>query len=224
MNTLNRLKFAALCIDQLAANGVSVDEVTDRREMSRVIEAVGKPYVTPMLSLFRNAFTDDGFWLVGYKDGSPVFAGGARSERLSGRPAADYLEHLISAAYGEAWTGSASLIPEVSARLTGSLAYFGDLFVSPKFRGNRSNLRYFTGLGHALVQEKWHPDHTYCFVRERDAMRGAHLMYGFTDVIQRPVTWIDPPAPRSDTECIAYLSRTNFAGLIRSIEAISESE
>lgn len=220
MNTLDKIAAAAQCMHGLRGAGIDVREVRDRNEIQVAISEIGKDYVTPMLSPGRNAFTDDGFWLIGYRDGRPVMAGGARSERLAGRDASDYLTHLCHASYGADWSGSVSLLPVVNEKLHGDLAYFGDLYVSNTFRGGRSALRFFTALGHILVAEKWSPNFTYCFIRERDVIRGAHILYGFTDTIQRPISWTNPPAPRSNSEWIAVLPRSNLSGLVRTIYEI----
>lgn len=105
------------------------------------------------------------------------------------------------------------------------MVYFGDLYVNPRGRGDRLTLRAFVALGHLAVSLKWEPDWTYCFVRERDALRGAAMLYGFCQIVPDPFTWIDPPSPRENSEWLALLPKVDLMSVVEAVrDAVCSSD
>ncbi|WP_238368259.1 hypothetical protein [Mesobacterium pallidum] len=197
----------------LKSRGIDVREVVDFGEVSEIVRRAGKPYLTPFSSPDFNDFTSENvLWLVGEREGEPAFIGCARLEAIG----AEHIESWWSRVFGRAYAPGQTPIlnnvrPNVARELRGRIVYFGDLYVAPKMRGSREALRTFVALGHIAVSLKWDPDWTYCFLRERDILRGAAAIYGFTRNFGRPFDWLrDPPAPRQASERLVALPREDL--------------
>lgn len=200
----------------LASKGLSVEEVTQISDIPELVRQAEKPYLTPLSSPAFNDFTEKNvLWLVARRDGVPVYLGCARLEDLGTEAVGSFWRRVFARVYGDGQTEKISDVREnVDRSIGGRLVYFGDLYVSAAGRGDRAALRAFVALGHAAVSLKWDPDWTYCFVRERDALRGAALMYGFGQVMPRPFRWIDPPSPRTNSEWLAVLAKGELLPMI----------
>lgn len=201
--------------NNLANQGYEVEELTDMSAVHDAVEAAGKAYLTPFNSPAHNDFTQkSALWLVARKEGVPAFLGCARLEDLGSERLDQYWPRVFSRAYGDSANKGAvirNVGSDIATEMSGRLVYFGDLFVSPSVRGSRSALRSFVALGHLAVSLKWDPDWTYCFVRERDLMRGAAALYGFTRHFGAPFEWIEePPTPRSRSERLVGLPRRDL--------------
>lgn len=209
MSVVEKAKAIGRLSEFLGNDGIEVSEVEDFDQVASIIEASGKPYLTPVTSPMHNDFHhSNALWLVARRDGEPVFLGCARLEDIGPEPVGSYWSRVMRRVYGESSRDVIrSVRPEISSKVRGRLVYFGDLFVAVGGRGSRLNLRAFVALGHLAVSLKWEPDWTYCFIRERDLARGAQTLYGFPDAMPAPFTWIDAPEPRESSEWLALLSR-----------------
>lgn len=188
--------------DYLLSVGIRVEQLEDFSKVKSLVSITQKNYLTPLASPEKNDLTHGNcIWLIGWYESEPVILGGARLEDLQGEPVTSFWPRSLGRLYGRDPQALISAISEeVAKRLRGRLAYFGDLHVAKNNRGSLANLRAFTTIGHLAVSLQWNPDHTYAFVREDDVMRGAAARYGFCDMYVRPITWVDPPPPRSDSE------------------------
>lgn len=206
--------------EYLKSRGYVVEELNDFDAVQGIIERAEKPYLTPMSSPMHNDFTRDNVvWLVAWKDDSPAFLGCARYEGLAGEKLSDYWTRQFRRAYSSDGSPVINQFCERLDRLNPNrLAYFGDLYVSAMHRGSRLDIRAFVALGHLAVSLKWEPDLTYCFIRERDLLRGAGILYSFTDVISYPFRWIDPPHPRESSEHLAVLPRDEVMSITERVE------
>ncbi len=196
----------------LESKGFSVEEVTELADVEGIVAEAEKPYLTSMNSPLQNDFTRaNSLWLVARKNGVPAFVGCAKLEDLLDEEVTQYWSRLFKRHYGRHGEITHSL-PMVDRELRGRLVYFGDLFVSRQFRGSLPALRAFVAIGHSAVSLKWDPDWTYCFIRERDVMRGASSLYGFTRVFGNPFDWGEkPPPPRNGTEWLVAVPRSDVS-------------
>lgn len=206
----------------LAERGISVEIILDYSRVSALIEEAGKDYLTPFSSPDHNDFTDQNcIWLCGFDEAGPVMLGAARLEDLGGEGLETYWPRIFKRAYpdgGSARIGSIS--PAISSVVGGRLVYFGDLFVAKRMRSMRGKLQAFTAIGHLLCSLKWEPEWIYCFLRSRDAARGAGYAYGFNWIERRPYRWLaQPPMGRSNDECAAFLSRRSMPAMVEAVLA-----
>lgn len=203
----------AKLVGYLTKEGYEIEEITNSNQVMGLVDELEKPYLTPMSSPAFNDFTRAGtLGLVARRDGRPAMFGFARLEDLGDESVGQYWARVFGRAYGG--DPSANVIcdvrREVDRTLGRRLVYFGDLFVAPDARGSRLALRSFVAFGHLAVSLKWDPDWTYCFIRERDVLRGSAALYGFNRVFGRPFSWIgSPPAPRSNSELLVAVSRAD---------------
>jgi|26BtaG_2_1085354.scaffolds.fasta_scaffold00748_12 hypothetical protein len=204
----------------LHEQGYKVREVDDFGEVPDLIRRIGKPYLTPLSDPGHNDFTRaNAIWLVAESGGEPAFLGCARLEDLGQEPVSRYWRRSLKRAYRpeEGMEIITSARPEVDRAISGRLVYFGDLFASKKHQSSKSifTLRSFISIGHLAAALKWDPDWIYCFVREQDLMRGAALRYCFSMHFPEPFSWIDPPAPRSNSEWLVALPRSELLPMVR---------
>lgn len=212
---LEAARMASALDGRLASAGVEVRQIVDFAEVRAIVEGLGKDYLTPVNSpLLSDMLESNCLGLVGVRGGAPVFFGIARLEDLTVEPVNSWWVRMLGRAYGR------DVVAGVNAGaadlMRGRLVYFGDLFVAPGARGVLQNVRDFVALGHLMVAARWSPDVTYCFVRERDVMRGAAARYGFSRLMPSPLVWRDPPpVPRSNSEWLAYLPRADLLPMVR---------
>ena len=142
-----------------------------------------------------------------------------------------YWKRIFLRAYSEDGRSDVigSVRSKVKAMFHGKSVYFGDLFVSKDFRGSRLALRAFVAVGHLVTTLRWDANQTYCFVRERDVLRGAAALYGFNHLISKPFEWvIEPPQPRDRSEVLAFLDAEDLhyhvASVVDSVRRQNASE
>lgn len=228
-----RILERALAVGRLAAHleskGFEVEELAELGEVHGILEEVGKGYLTPYNSPYANDFTQaNALWLVARKDGRPAFVGCARLEDLGSESVSDYWRRLFVRHHG-AQAVFSDVHPEVERELRGKLVYFGDLYVADWVRGSRDTLRAFVALGHLAVSLKWDPDWVYCFIRERDVLRGAGALYGFTRQFGLAFEWqCEPPSPRNGTEMLVAVPKgdilRNGLGVVASLRRPGTSD
>lgn len=203
---------------ELDASGFRVAFLDDPERIADVIADIGKPYVTDILNPSLNDFSrHTGRWMTLYQDQEPVVAGGFRIEDLGDEDVASFWRKVFRRHYGNGKNTLGRISPILSERLSGRLAYFGDMYVADDFREfNPRMKRAFADLAHIFVHGIWQPDWHYSFVRQRDAARGAMTLYGYTTVCEHPMDWlIDPPLPRSRGEVCVYTSRAEMLERIK---------
>jgi len=217
LDTIEQSVCLGRCHSFLASQGLIVGEIANLEDVPRLVEVSQKTYVTPLLSVLENDFTRKNVkWIMAEdSSGEPAMLVACRREDLGGEPVSKYWSRILKRHYGEKNQEVINAInPIIDSVLFGDLAYFGDLWVSPSCRGNRSNLRAFATIAQIAIQQAWEPQFTYSFIRERDCMRGAPYVYGFTKIIQNPFNWLNPLPPRANSEQCAYLPRHCFDDMV----------
>ncbi|MCR9124497.1 MAG: hypothetical protein NXH82_00075 [Rhodobacteraceae bacterium] len=213
MGEYEKAELIAICREKLLAEGYLLRVEQDFDMVPKIIDAIGKPYLTPKMSPFFNDFTGENcFWLLLERGDQLVAAAGARLDDLGGGSITEYWRRTMRRHYG---AGKHEVIGRVAhpceEDLRGRLAYFGDLYFAAGAGRSLQTVRRFVMIGHMLSALKWNPDWTYAFLRERDIKRGAGYHYGFNRYIPDAQFWIDPPAPRENTEYCAMVSRRDLA-------------
>ncbi len=107
----------------------------------------------------------------------------------------------------------------------GRMAYIGELFMRPGFRGSRQKLRYFMMLLHTTIATKWSVDWTYAMMRDRDVKLGFATNYGFSIQIPGVARWSEPTPPgRASSEWLVAVSQDNLSHMMahyaRSLESL----
>lgn len=193
MNNWDKSKLAARCEGAL---GMNVRQVFDPVEIREILKVMDKGYLSPLLDPDRNDFTPaTGFWLVAEDADGPQMAGGVRFDDLGGVDVSEFWSRMLLRAFGEAPKLEAE--PLVRA-VSGRTAYFGDLLSRGRVglgAKGALKLRLFTGIGHFLTHQEFRPDVVYCFVTDRDAMRGAPAAYGFLELVPFLYDWAMAPYP-----------------------------
>ena len=192
----------------LRSEGFKLREIEDLSKLPDILEAIDKPYVTPVLDPANNVFTQDNcVWLAAKKQGEYAAVCGARRDRLGAEGFGSFLERQLNTHYGQ-MHGELSFVSELlDKKIGGTVVYLGDLFVSPTFRGNISSLRSAATVLKMLISLKWSPDWTYAFVREKDVTRKAVNIYGFTRQYPFAKLFKNPLPPRSNEEVLVLISR-----------------
>lgn len=227
LSELEKGQMIGRCEAFLNGRGYRIEEITDYSRIEEIAADSRKAYLTPLVSPKTNDLTNGNcIWLAAWKGDVPVMLGGARLEDLGSESVSSFwprsLERLYDRPRGELIE---SVCDGVAAVLRGRLAYFGDLHVSPEVRGSLASVRAFVTIGHLAVSLKWDPCFVYAFVRERDALRGASLRYGFLDAYPAPMRWIDPPRPRTNAEWCCVVSRAKLPVMARAaVVSITQSD
>ena len=225
MNTLLIGQQINSLIEFLERQGFTIEELNDPFEINGFVAGLDKPYITPMSSPLSNDFSVSNYCpLVLRQAGEPVMMGCARLEDLAREGIDTYWSRIFIRAYSA--DGNDKVIGNVRAKVkalfNGRSVYFGDLFVSRSFRGSRLALRAFVAIGHLVTTLRWDANQTYCFIRERDILRGAAALYRFNQLISKPFDWlIEPSTPRGRSEVLAYLDAEDIHYHVASVvEAI----
>lgn len=206
-----------LCLSELEAKGYALKVLDDPSGIPGIIEAMGKPYLTPKLSPLLNDFTSaDTFWMLLLNGEETVGAAGCRYEDLGARKISEHWKESLKRQYGG---GEHDVIewvsPQVDEALKGKLVYYGDLFFTPEAGRSRRILRLFVMIGHLWTFLKWEPESIYAFVREKDLSRGANFYYSFPRFIPSPQRWVKPaPEPREDSEYLVMLASADLDALV----------
>ena len=213
MGEYEKAELIAICREKLLLDGLVVQVEQDFEIVPKIVEAIGKPYLTPKMSPFFNDFTGSNcFWLLLKKDGDVVAAAGARLDDLGDGSITEYWRRTMRRHYGQ---GVNEVVTTVAAPLEqdlrGRLAYFGDLYFSKAAGRSLKTVRRFVLIGHMIAALKWNPDWTYAFLREDDVRRGGCYHYGFNRYIPDAQFWLDPPAPRENTEYCVMINRRDLA-------------
>lgn len=197
------------------ADGLVVHVEQDFETVPKIIETIGKPYLTPKMSPFYNDFTGENcFWLLLKKDDQVVAAAGARLDDLGTGSITEYWRRTMRRHYGQGETEMVTQIaPPLEQDLKGRLVYFGDLYFSRSAGRSLKTVRRFVLIGHMISALKWNPDWTYAFLREDDVRRGGNFHYGFNRYIPDAQFWLDPPAPRENTEYCVMINRRDLGYL-----------
>lgn len=223
---MNSWDYARIALECEALSGLDFRQVYDLDEVSDILKEMDKSYLSPLLDPDLNDFTDANcFWLIAEDAGRPLVAGGVRLDILNGTGVEKFWEKTLRRAFNQAPKRIESPFPE--GVLGGRVAYFGDLISrsdSTLSRVGRDRLRYFTYVGHYLTQTCFKPDVTYCFIQDKDYVRGAPNTYGFLDKEPFLYDWDSDPYPQGRPEWVAYLSKAKFARLSMVMRRVTGEE
>ncbi len=213
---LDQFFAARRCLDALEVKGLSVEAVTGSQDILRVLEDLGKPYLTPAMSPRFNDFTSQNcFWLVLSRQEERVAAVAARLVELGEMAIDEYWRRSMRRYYGEGQRPQIGIVSGIaSGVIRGSVVYFGDLIVKKADRGSRMTLHVMAVLAQALAHAKWRADWHYAFISDRDLRRTGQLVYGFYRMDPYAQEWLDPPPTRGSHECCIYSSRAEVEDLL----------
>ncbi|MEH6522591.1 hypothetical protein [Sulfitobacter sp.] len=226
MDILERSHSIGILREDLIRQGLTLELVEDYSRISEMMELSGKDHLSPFTSPEFNDFTAGNcIWLCLHDADGPVVMGAARLEDLRGETLDRYWPRIFRRGYLDGGMQRIENVsPAISSVVQGRLVYFGDLFVAKRLRPSLVILQSFTAIGHLLCSLKWEPDWIYCFLRRRDAARGAAFQYGFSVVERQPYRWVgDPPEGRSNDECAAFLPARSLEGSVRSVIEVVQS-
>lgn len=197
------------CLSALADEGFSVVQSTDYQLVVDQLFDLGKAYITPNMSPAVNDFTEENcFWLLLYHGSELVGGLAVRKDALGRERLSSFWPRLMKRQYGG---GSRDLIiqvaPSVDCAMGGTLAYFGDLIISPKFRSKGDHLRFFAIYAQMIAQLEWSADWHYSFIQLRRAHLGGAFAFGYMRTMPGAQTWIRPTENRKTHECLVYSSR-----------------
>lgn len=205
---ISRIEFVGICMGILREQGFHVRQVSDPRVVRDIVKQVQKPYLTKILDPLQGDYTEHNcFWLVLYRldDASqrPVGMLGARQDTLQRGEFVRFIEDQARRLYAEGGADALGqrLYPPPFYEIEGNTVYVGDLFIDPDFRGPENiNLRALLLLTMGLAHSKWAFKWLYAFVRSRHADSGYFQRYCFSQTYPGALTWITPPAERSDSD------------------------
>jgi len=222
MNSWEKTRLAVKCEQAL---GLTIRQEFDPEVVRPILRGMDKGYLSPILDPDKNDFTPaNGFWLIAELDGVPQMAGGVRFDDLRGVDVSEYWSRMLRRAFDEAPIPSGDVFPP--GLVSGRVAYFGDLLSRRRVglgAGGLDMLRLFTGIGHFLTQQAFDPDVTYCFVTEKDAMRGATAAYGFLELAPFMYSWDVCPYPGGRRpEWVACTRKAQFPYLMESLGRLTE--
>ena len=221
MDSWEKSRIANRCQDLL---DFRVKVVFDYEGIPATLSEMGKEFISPLLDPRQNDFTPaNSFWLIAYDGDKPVMAGGVRLDDLRDVGMPVFWSRSLSRAFGEAPRQSGAPFP--TDLLVGRVAYFGDLYScggAALSKRGKEQMRLFTGIGHFLTWLEFKPDVTYCFLQERDVMRGTHNNYGFFDACPFLYSFDEDPYPAGSPDWIATLPNAKTDQLMASLGRFTE--
>lgn len=223
LETLDAVQAASQALSQIENDGFEIEASTDFRAIPEIVEDLGKPHLTPILSPMRHDYTSrTAFWLIlKRRGGSAVGCVGARLEEVGEGEIAEYWHRNFARHYPSASTLNIRLSRSANSTLSGRLAYIGDLYIEPSSDGGigrkkRARLSSLLHLVHALVTLEWKVDAAYSFITASDALRGAGSNYGFTLQLPGQKNWGgSPPPKRFDDEWLVILPAGDRSAVFR---------
>lgn len=216
-NALDLITVGGECLGALAEIGVTVEMITDFAYAKELTEDMGKPGLTPKLSSDYNDFTEEsGFWLFMREDGEYSASVATRYDNVGREKMNEYMIRTMNRHYPH--QRSDTLLHFTDAlppNFHGRMAYIGELFMRPGFRGSKQKLRYFMMLLQTTIATKWTIDWTYAVMRDRDVKLGFATNYGFTIQIPGVSRWAQPaPQGRGDAEWLVAVSADTLSHMM----------
>ncbi len=217
-NSLDLIKVGGECLGALAEAEIEVETITDFARAERLTREMGKEGLTPKLSGAYNDFTEEsGFWLFMKERGEYITAIATRYDNVGRESVRDYMVRTMRRhyphAHGHTLVGFTDAMPP---EFHGRLAYIGELYVRPGWRGSRQRLRHLMFLLHCSIAAKWPVDWIYAMMRDRDVKAGFATSYGFTLQLPGVAKWAKPaPKGRGDAEWLVALSAPHLEHMMR---------
>ncbi|GGX63016.1 hypothetical protein GCM10007385_35180 [Tateyamaria omphalii] len=220
---MERERLAVDCLTALEEQGLELLMIYEPDQAFELLESTNRDYSTLPLDPRRVAFTrTNAFWMFAMKKGE-VYAGtGVRFDDLGDETFDSYYRRTSQPTYGVpmAPTGRTA---QTATPIAGKTAYWGDL-ISPKNGSKNLNsnhiMRLFCYYGQHRVFSDFRADYSYCFMRDKQFIRGAPQTFGFLS--SRPFIWEwdNCPFPGGCPEWVPFLARTDFQALSYSIKRL----
>lgn len=191
MNSMILLRAAAYYINRLAAKGVEVEYFCDFQKLPEVAREVDRAFQQPAFDVTRiDPTVDMAFWLFMVVDGKRIGGVAALKQVLGRESYESYIKRIFQGQYG---VGVTPLVLEVAQplneKLSGTLAYIGELSVLRSHQNDRERQSLFLRLVQLLALLRWDVDWVYAFMDDRHVKARKDRVYGFTQMLQRPHVW-----------------------------------
>lgn len=213
---------AVECLHALEALGVRVEIVSDFAKVPVVLEKLDAtlgPANNPSKLILTSA---NAFWVLAYRDDSPIAAFGVRADDLGDDDAQTFLPKSIEVVFDVKVTRALSRIYQ--GQKWGRAAYFGG-FVSKTAKGlSREGgriVQLLTAYVHHCSMRDLEADVNYCFLRGADGFKG--LSYGFLNA--DPFVWATdrPMYVDGNPQWVMHLTRDRLPALMTSMSMVLRS-
>ncbi len=208
MSDLELLKFFSLAQARLEREGFELTACDDHDDAERRALRLGKNSLTPMHAGAYHDFTSaNSFWLFLTKEGEDAGCVAARLDHI----ASETLDAFWQRTYRRLYNDGSRLqtcVPQRSflSQISGRVAYMGELFIAPQFRGSDNRLRCYVSALFVLCAMRFRPDWLYVFVTNEHALNGKADVYGFPHHIPGAQIWRDVPSGRHPDEVLCAIS------------------
>lgn len=228
MPRLNALQLFRLCANALEEKGFSVQEEIPNETFIDEMKEMGKINPSlPMLPMTTDLTAQTSFWLSLRRNGELIGTVAARIDDLGECGAEEFMERSLRRYWcTDPKTKVSVSLPYGARSLAGPTIYMGDFFFKKGETGDPQKTFCFTHSAHAWAFSLWpQARNIYAFTRMADHFGQKTAHYGFTSGTHYNIaTWENPPAYRSEHECLCLLSRRDFSSnasaLVRNPELI----
>lgn len=218
------LKAGAKYLGKLAQKGLDISVRQDFDLIPEAAKSAGREYQLPTFQIDRVDHTRaTTFWVFLNKGGVSVGSAAAIRQDLNGEPAGEFLKRTAKHQYPNPNGHTLLRVSEaMSTKMTGSLAYIGELAIAQQEKGDREALACFMRLVQILALSEWNVDWTYAFVPQRHLNANLDKVYGFTQRIPHAQSWGEPvPEKRANSEWWVGAPRAELVELFKA-EALLE--
>lgn len=191
LNTIDRYEHV------LAGYGMKLETGRDFSVFKDLHQGLDKQPVMPNFDPAVSPLdTDDAFWMTGIdRDGDIVMTQCARLYDCQGITLACLL-HDLRAFYADparhaGADESCRVHAPVATRITGRIAYHGELWLAPTYRG-RMLSDPVSKLLMALVVLKWAPDYLFGLAQPGIVTKGVAARYGYRNMQPNGIIWTRP--------------------------------
>ncbi len=197
------LKAGAKYLGLLGEKGLDISVCQDFESIPEAARAAGRDYQLPTFQIDRADHTRGStFWVFLNKGGESIGSAAAIRQDLKGESIGEYLTRTNKNQFPREDGHTIQRVSDaLSAKMSGSLAYIGELAIAQKAKGDRRSLACFMRLVQILALSEWDVDWTYAFIPHRHLKTNLDQLYGFTQRLPNAQTWAEPaPAKRASSE------------------------
>lgn len=182
---------------RLRAIGVQVEFGLDFEHLEECLEGLEKDKLTEHFRSDLNTYTpQNAFYIKALNGGELVALIAARFDDLGQQTLDVHLTKYWRRCYpGKAGpkVELAKQQPRFMREISGRVAYLGELWVKPEWRGKRIH-EYLVPLTTATAMQRWDPHWMYCWIRPVMWGKDYARAYGFSAVHPVGLIWEDCPA------------------------------
>jgi len=215
MSRIRLTDLQSFCVHQrvLSDKGYSITEETPQGEFVDEMINAGKKFITaPMRWDLSDLNKENSFWLALRRRGKLVGTAAGRMDFVDDLGFGTWLERHLSRYWCTEENSSVSVnIGRGLDRMTGYSVYMGDLFFRADEVGDQEKTFNFALAVQAYAFLIW-PEARFLYVFRRlsDYLSNGAL-HGFSSgTFMNVTTWTNPPAWRSEEECLTLLTRSDF--------------